>query len=183
MDTLIIGGKTYTGVTGIKATDSSDVVQTFTKGGGGGLEYEEGTWTPAEDVARPTISFSKTHDTLPIHIMMYDATGTYSDVTYSNYYFVFELYSDFGKVPIYPSTNVFYYGQSAWAYRGTSTTAISIAAGSTLTYPSTYTGDNSTQYPRYWATEGSFRPYTDSPSRYWRAGRIYKWIAVWAPTT
>lgn len=34
-DTLIIGGKTYTGVTGIKATDDSDVVQTFTKGGGG----------------------------------------------------------------------------------------------------------------------------------------------------
>ena len=34
-DTLIIGGRTFTGVTGIKATDSSDVVQTFTKGGGG----------------------------------------------------------------------------------------------------------------------------------------------------
>ena len=39
-DTLVIGGKTYTGVTGIKATDSSDVVQTFTKGGGGGSSAE-----------------------------------------------------------------------------------------------------------------------------------------------
>lgn len=35
MDTLIIGGRTFPGVTGIKATDDNSVVQTFTKGGGG----------------------------------------------------------------------------------------------------------------------------------------------------
>lgn len=39
-DTLVIGGKTYTGVTGIKATDSNDVTQTFTKGGGGSSDWE-----------------------------------------------------------------------------------------------------------------------------------------------
>lgn len=39
MDTLIIGGRTFTGVTGIKATDDNSTVQTFTKGGGGGSEY------------------------------------------------------------------------------------------------------------------------------------------------
>ena len=39
-DTLIIGGTTYTGVTGIKATDNNNIVQTFTKGGGGGGSVE-----------------------------------------------------------------------------------------------------------------------------------------------
>lgn len=34
-DTLIIGGKTYSNVTGIKATDDNEIIQIYSKGGGG----------------------------------------------------------------------------------------------------------------------------------------------------
>lgn len=152
-----------------------------TSSGGGGLVYESGTYSPTVDIARPTISFTGTHTEAPIMIMMTDATGTYDATTYSNYYFE---YMDFEKISgagIYTNTSGQRYGWVNFQYRTSSATAISYNTNH-LTRPSSNSGDSTASYPRYWATETGFKPYTASDSRYWRAGRTYKWIAVWRPT-
>ena len=41
------------------------VTQGTASGGGGGLEYESGTWTPTSDVSDYTIQFSKQHTVGP----------------------------------------------------------------------------------------------------------------------
>ena len=152
-------------------------------GGGGGLVYETGTYTPASDTARPTISFANTHTTLPIYVMLYDAVGTYDSTTNSNYYFAFNNFADlFGK-PLYSSSSSIYYTHTYWAYRSSNQSLININVGTPQTFPTSDTANTVNSYPRYFVDEESFRPYTNSTSRYWRTGRTYKWIAVWAPTT
>ena len=71
------------------------------------------------------------------------------------------------------------YGQVAYMYRGTNDTTTYSTLDALIYNTSDETNAN---YVRYWATETGFKPSTNNTSRYWRAGRTYKWIAVWAPT-
>lgn len=137
-------------------------------GGGGGLEYEEGTWTPVSDTNSEFIFFANAHTTAPIFVMMADTTGTYDSTTYSNYLFLFgNFYGAFGQ-PIYASTTSLQYAAGARRYRGSNATSIS---NSTITQTS-----SSDQYVK----NTGFDP-TASAGEYYRTGRTYKWIAVWAP--
>lgn len=43
-------------------------------------------------------------------------------------------------------------------------------------------GSGGINYPRFWTDELGFTPNSASTSRYWRAGRTYKWIAIWRQT-
>lgn len=149
-------------------------------GGGGGLEYETGEYTPSSDIARPTISFSKTHSEAPVLVYMCDVTGTASTATNSNHVFMYaDPYKLWGKG--YPYSSSGYRYANAWyCYRSSSTSSIS-ASGFMITNNSGNTSSSSTAYPRYWASPTDFHPYTGSSSRYWRAGRTFKWIAVWKP--
>lgn len=150
-------------------------------GGSSGLEYETGTWTPATDVARGEISFSNTHTEAPILIMLSDTTNTYSDTTNTNYSFIYgDWYKAFSSI-LKPSTSVNNYGAWVARYRSTNTTSMTFNY-SAFTYSSDDTG-STTSYPRYFATESKFYPYTNADSRYWKSGRTYKWIAVWKPST
>lgn len=149
--------------------------------GGGGLVYESGTYTPASDTARPTISFTNTHSTMPLFVMMTDATGTYSNTSNTAYACVFYNCYWTGNGMYQDSQNM-RYAEVRYIYRSTSATSLS-AGSASLTSPPTNTDDSASSYYRYWVTESNFRPYTTSTSRYWRSGRTYKWIAVWAPTT
>ena len=147
-------------------------------GGGGGLEYEEVTWTPSEDEARPTISFSNSHTDLPILIMMADSTGTDTTTTNSNYSFTFEnMYALTGQAVPSTSSASCRYAVASYVYRGSSNPAQS-ASGIT-----SISSGSSSLYMSYWVSSSEFYPYTGSDNRYWRAGRTYKWIAVWKPTT
>lgn len=149
--------------------------------GGGGLVYETGTYTPASDAAQPTISFANTHTTLPMYCMMADTTGTYSSTTQTNYIWTFDdNYGLFGKGFMYDSS-VTRYANVFYMYRGSNSTSMSMASAS-ITDPNISSSTNSTKYG-YYMTTSSFKPYTGSTTRYWRSGRTYKWIAVWAPTT
>lgn len=157
-------------------------VEKVTSSCGGGLEYEEGTYTPASDVAEPSISFVNVHNEPPVLVCLSDSSNSYDDTTNTNYLFV---YTDFGKIansPIYSASTAQHYVAILYRYRGTSSTSTSYAS-QTLSISSTDTTDTANGYPRYWVNESRFKPSSNSASRYWRSGRTYKWIAVWAPTT
>lgn len=149
-------------------------------GGGGGLEFESGTWTPAEDIIQPTITFSKTHTETPVFAAIADSNGTYYDTSNSTYTF---SYIDWYKLTgsgIYRSSSSVGYVLLEWGYRATSATSLNDANAVVLTnYGST---SNLPTWPRYYVTESEFKPYARSNSYYFRSGRTYKWIAVWMPT-
>lgn len=161
-------------------TTLAQLVVNVAGGGGGGLEYETGTWKPGSDIAKGTVNFSKSHPEAPFFILMSDATGTGSSATNSNHLFGYvDPYKLFGAGFPYTSSG-FRYGAAFYIYRASSTSSTTFASV-TFQYNSDSSGTSSTTYPRYWATESGFRPYSNSTSRYWRAGRTYKWIAVWKP--
>lgn len=156
---------------------SAGVKTEGTASGGGGLEYEMGTWTPSEDVAQPTINFANTHSTLPVFIIMADATGTDEQTSYSNFGFLYGSFKDFTgeAVPSDVAANR-RYGLTGYVYRTSGNPAQAITGITDLTGAGSYSRD-------YWVSTTGFIPSSASTSRYWRTGRTYKWIAVWAPTT
>ena len=157
------------------SSDNADGYSSVTvnvSGGGGGLVYETGTWTPASDTASYTISFSNTHSTAPFFYMITD-TGAYNSTSNSNHQFTFwSSYILYGT-GIHYSSSSDYYALGAARYRASSATTISNAS----------TTVSSAQSIANYATSTGIEAYSSSSSRYWRSGRTYKWIAVWAPTT
>lgn len=145
-------------------------------GGGGGLEYETGTYTPNADIARPTINFTNSHTEPPILVMFADATGTDHTASNSNYACIIANINGLtgGGVPSNASSNR-RYGVASYVYRTSSNPSQNIYGISSLTSSSSASG------LMYWVTNTGFIPSSASTSRYWRAGRTYKWIAVWKP--
>lgn len=149
--------------------------------GSGGLDYETGTWTPTADIARGEIAFTNTHDNPPCLIAIYDSSSPSTLGTNSN---LTELFFDpFGLngdgFP-YSSTSV-NYAIAQYTYTGSSVSTS--GQRQTFTGKSSSTSDSSASSVRYWIKPDRFYPFTNSTSRYWRADRTYKWIAVWAPTS
>ena len=165
------------------SSDSADGYSSVTVNvsGGGGLVYEAGTWTPAEDVNNYVINFSGTHTVAPWYYLIADATGVYSDVTSSNYSILYYNYHQLTGAPFNVSTTTDRYAAVQYFYRSS---ASAITNGIlNITFPYTYEIGDSTNCSRFWATETGIKAYTNGDSRYWRTGRTYKWIAVWAPTS
>ena len=149
------------------------VTGTNSGGGGGGLEYETGSWTPASDVADYTISFSKTHSEPPFFYMVVDSGTDYFTTTNTNYVTaVFSPYLFCGAIQ-HPSSGAGYYAYMHFRYRASSSTSFSSA---------NTTNTSSADFEN-WATSTGIRAYGNSASRYWRSTRTYKWIAVWKPTS
>ena len=137
--------------------------------GGGGLEYETGTYTPTEDVASTTISFANTHNTKPCLVLFADITSAEQTVNYSEMMFLYgSIYEAFGSTANSGSRTCYSIYRSA--YRATSQTSLS-SSGS-VDYSDTTSQVSST----------GINPSSGS-SNYFRTGRTYKWIAVWAPST
>lgn len=176
------GSQTVTENGTFDVTALAQMVVNVAGGGGSGLEYEAGTWTPESDIARGTISFSNTHTEAPVFVLLSDMTGTAHSATNSNYNFVYcDFYKLWGQGIPYSSSG-FRYAVVHYSYRANSTSGISSGV-LICSYNSDNTSSSSSSYPRYWASPTGFHPYASSASRYWRAGRTYKWIAVWKPTT
>lgn len=148
-------------------------------GGGGGLEYETGTYVPESDIERPTISFAKEHSETPFFVAMSDVNDSGVNANSSIVFCFFDPYRLFGIGYPYSTSAL----RSAMAYYSSrSSTSGATNAGVNVTYNSDNTTDTDQSYSRYWVKPNSFRPRTAS-SKYWRAGRTYKWIAVWKPAT
>lgn len=165
----------------VEVGDSSDsdrilsVTGTYTGGGGSGLTYESGTYTPTADTARPTISFTGSHTSPPMLVLMSDTSSASGITSNSNTIFCYEnVYEAFSSGYPY-STSATRYGVASYTYRssnGSTTASVQVQYSGTGT---------STSYASYWVTNSAFYPYSNSTSRYWRKNRNYKWVAVWAP--
>lgn len=165
---------TYTATTG----HAYSPVTVNVSGGGGGLEYEEGTWTPSEDVVTPTINFTNTHTTRPFAVIIADvANDTEMVVDSVITWELFSFHDAIGESAHYGGTSVLY-GRVQYAAKGISSGSLT-ASGYNIT---NLTGTGTTSMER-WVSSSGFMPYAGSSSRFFRAGRTYKWIAVWAPTT
>lgn len=161
-------------------TNLAQLIVNVAGGGGSGLEYETGTYTPDADIARPQIKWSNTHSEAPFFVLFVDATGTAHSATNSSYVFAFvDYYKLYGTGVPYSSSGL-RYATAFYNYRGTSTSSIS-TSGTICSYNSNNTSSSGSSYPRYWVSPTDFHPYTGNTSRYWRTGRTYKWIAVWKP--
>lgn len=131
---------------------------------GGGLEYEEGTWSPASDTDNATIQFSNPHTTAPMMVNIVDTDPSTMGSSSSNYYGCFiNAFSNWAAMS--PGT---FYGVSRRQYTG--------GSGANSTFTSSSAVSN-------YVTSTQFSPQGVVTGVYWRAGRTYKWIAVWAPTT
>lgn len=191
-----IFGTDYTDVVGIKAKDTNGttvkfelggngnatvyqnedgfiVIDPAETGGGGGLEYEEGTFTPSEDVAKPTIYFSNTHTSRPFSITIADVGATTPDTSSAVVWNFVSYYDVFGS-PYNIDSNL-YYAIIPYRYKTSSSDTASTFRINTLSN----TGTNVCF--QYWVSESAFYPEGNNST--YRSGRTYKWIAVWAPTT
>ena len=168
--------------TGISVSGYSAVDVAVPTGGGSGLEYEEGTWTPAADVTVTSIEFENAHSVAPFYFMISDATAEYSSTTSSIYNVVYYNSDQLFGVPYQLTSDgtSFHYGYVYRRYRNSATTLTGGVIS--LTYPYTTSASNANYYPRYWVQETGITAKTGN-SEYWRTGRTYKWIAVWTPTT
>lgn len=136
------------------------------------VESESGTYSPTENVSRPTISFANAHATRPIFVMIFDS-GV--DAASSNSILFWGLSSpyDYTGEGVVRSAGSTQYAMVAYWYKTSSSATMSSTAITSLT--GTYT-----ECLSYWVSESGFMPYAMSSSRYFRSGRTYKWIAVWA---
>lgn len=148
-------------------------------GGGSGLEYEEGTWTPTQDVSSYVISFAGTHSVAPYCFMIVDATGTYDSTTNSVYYLAYDnFHQAFGVPQDINNDGTYVYG---YVYRRWKNSATSTTGGVfMLQTPYTDSADSLNTESRYWATETGIKA-NSANSQYFLANRTYKWIAVWTP--
>lgn len=161
---------------GYTAHDRSGAAITGTATGGG-LNYEEGTWTPTENVAQPVISFSNTHSSPPMFVMMADATGTNDTTASTNYGFVYSSFYEYtGQAVPSNETTGCRYALADYVYTSSKNPAQGVSGIIKLT-------GSGTSSVSYWVSETGFIPSSASTTRYWKAGRTYKWIAVWSPTT
>lgn len=171
---LVSGSETKTANGTYDVTNLASLIVNVS--GGGGLTYEEGTYSPAEDIAKPTINFTNAHSKPPCIIAMSDSTGTgYYSANTNLVFGFFDTYQLTGEGYPY-SSSVLRYGNAFYAYR---TSSAITTGGKPLEHNYTESGSSGQEYSRYWADESSFRPYSGSTSRYWRTGRTYKWIAIW----
>ena len=169
------GSQTTTSNGAIDVTNLAELIVNVAGGGGSGLVYESGTYTPTADAKRATISFSGSHSTLPILVMMSDTSELSTITNNSNLLFaVANPYTAFGQGYPY-STSAQRYALAFYAYKGTGNPTITGVQISNTSSAST-----STSYMGYWLTTSAFYPSSNADSRYWRTNHTYKWIAVWS---
>ena len=150
-------------------------------GGSSGLEYETGAWTPSEDVSLYYVYFTNAHSTAPMFYAVADVTSS-SVQTFSNFAITYTNFeSAFGGGGAI-TTSTIMYGLVGLRYNSSSNTS---STGSTnlITVPLAQSDGSTSAHPTFWATNERITLNTTSNSRYFHAGRTYKWIAVWAPTT
>lgn len=140
-----------------------------------GLEYETGTYTPTSDVLANsvTISFTNTHSSAPMYIMLVDdATNQLAQDTGNSLVYFYYNNCDYALNAYYYSSNstsTQAYGTWFYGYRGTATSG------------NITTSTNHLAGMPVFITSSSFSVPVNT--KYYRSGRHYKWMAIWEPAT
>ena len=171
---LVSGSETKTANGTYDVTNLAELIVNVSGGGGSGLVYESGTYSPSADIARPTIRFSNSHSTRPFAVVIAQTSGTVTSQNSNLFYAIFSWYDAYGTTLTYGSTTA--YARNAFGYRTSSSATWNGYTQTALT-------GTATSAVEYNLTASAFYPYTGSSSRYWRKNNTYKWIAVWKPTT
>lgn len=138
----------------------------------GGLEYETGTYTPAEDINQPTISFANTHSTPPMFALISETSGVVGPARVLGFgIWVYEY--AFGVSPK-ATSSITYYGRTQYQYTKND-------AGSSSGTNSTSLPGSSPDTVEKFITASSFKPMAGTHN--FATGVTYKWIAVWKPAT
>lgn len=175
------GGITPSGTISITQNGTVDVTQYASadvnvSGGGGGLEYETGTWTPTASTPRGQVLFQNQHTSAPSIILMASLGGSWSNNYLTSFYYI-DYYKLFGDGITTSSSGIAYAMASATRYYGS---GLQDVMGLYIPNSSDSTEDSTQDYPRYYATETMFCPcYGSNTSNKFRAGRTYSWIAIW----
>lgn len=169
------GSQTFTNNGTYDVTSIAEAVINVAGGGGGGLEYETGTFEPTSAIARPTISFTDTHTNRPFCVIIADVSESKATSRTNEYWYIVSWY-DLFDTGVYGTATTQRYAYSQCGYMDSSTFS---SNGNNITGLS----NTSETEIGYWVTNTGFMPYSGSTSRYWRPERTYKWIAVWKPTT
>ena len=173
---FVEGSQTVTVNGTYDVTALASLIVNVSGGGGSGLEYETGEFTTSTSIARPTISFAKTHQKPPAIITMSDMTTETAPESNSMQFWVFaDILQLFGGWSISSGTALVC-GRIAYTYRS----GTSFASGNSAPQYD-YTDiarEDASSSTRYYARESAFYP-RGSSSKYWMPNRTYKWIAVW----
>ena len=173
---LVSGSETKTENGTYDVTNLASLIVNVAGGGGSGKTFETGTYTPTSDTARPQIKFSGTHTVPPALVFMSDTSSSSGISSNSNTSFMLcDMYRCFGAGYPY-STSATRYAIACYSYRSSNSSTVGSVQ---IQYNSDNTSTSSSSYYRYWASTTDFHPYSNSSSRYWRANRTYKWIAIW----
>lgn len=170
----------------VKVGDADDddcvasVTGTYEGSGGSGLVYETGTYTPASDTTEFYIYFTDTHSVAPYYYLLIDAN---SNTMTNGMTAIMTEYCNSGQLfgPFAVATEFYGIVSLMYSENGTPPTGNPLRLQYMLAYPYTDTGTSGTTYSRYWVDETKFRCF--AYNRYFRAGRTYKWIAIWTPTS
>lgn len=173
-----IEGKGVSVPSNAKLDTYNTYINSIIQGSVTGLIYEEGTYSPSSNIARPTISFANSHAEAPSIVIMYDVEGDHNTATYTNFGFTYIDFYKMWGVGIPYSSTAYRYELVTATYRGTSTSSTTVYT-TQLTYNSDSDSDSNTNCAKYFVTNEGFKPYSNSTSRYWRSGRTYKWVAIW----
>ena len=155
------------GITGKSDANLPDAVRSLADGygGGSGLEYEEGTYTPATD-GFPTISFANSHTKEP-SIVVFMKTNT-SETMPNNCgtFFAHFKVDDFFGSGLQTGVSLFRNNIYVQAHTsGSGSTSLNAAINTDNTNPI--------------ITSSSFKPYFSSTTYVCKTGETYKWIAIW----
>lgn len=136
---------------------------------GGGLEYEEGTYSTASDVQgySVTVSFQNSHSTRPAIIFIRDSSVSTQSASSLLYWTFFDLTQLGGRIITNTSASPIKYTYGIMRYADRySSGGMSDGGGVATSNP---------PYSSYVYTD-KFKLNVGS---YLRAGRTYKWIAIW----
>ena len=143
------------------------------------LSVYTGSYTPSSNTNRPGLNYPSqwgTHTKMPVFLAVFDPTN--SITTNCALSWVFYDYTQINSTGFPYSSSLRRYGGVVAYSRASSDPTI---YNKLFEYASTNTGDGSAEYPRYWATETGFHPWSGNSSRNWRSGRTYKIIGAWLP--
>lgn len=167
---------TYTAPSGVDGY--SPVTVNVSGGGGGGLEFETGTYVKGGATAGiPTvINFTNSHTKPPAIIILASINET--DVSYD--YIETWQYIDYWQLmngSIMDHGSVMGYSHIICT-KGASSKTRTVSDLYLTSHNSEDTSDTDTSYPRYFAKNDSFYPYAGESVKYGKT-LPYKWIAIW----